>query len=147
MPALQNKKRSDESERLCVVSKEKLSFCGFHSWSGFFSSGSLDTGGLAFEVAEIIEAGTANFALAGDFDRRDGRRVQREDALDAGAEANAADREGGAGGAALLRDHNPFERLDALLDLFAFAFLEANVDADAVARTEVGKVFAQLRFM
>src|SRR5262249_36545583 len=74
-------------------------------------------------------------------------RVQREDALDAGAEADATNSEGSAGGAAFLGDHNSFERLDALLDLFAFAFLEADVDANAIAGAEVGEVFAQLRFM
>src|SRR5262249_9592452 len=112
-----------------------------------FARGPLDAGCLAPEVAQVVETRAANFALACDFDRRDRRRVQREDALDASAEADAAHGEGGARGAALLRDHNAFERLDALLDLFAFAFLEANVDANAVPRTEVGEVFAQLRFM
>src|SRR5258707_182910 len=57
------------------------------------------------------------------------------------------DGEGGAGGAALLGNHNAFERLNAFLDLFAFAFEEADIDADGVARTELGEVFAQLRVM
>ncbi len=73
--------------------------------------------------------------------------MQREDALDAGAEADAADGERGAGGAALLGNHNAFERLNPFLDLFAFAFEEADIDADGVARTELGQVFTQLRFM
>jgi len=73
--------------------------------------------------------------------------MQREDALDAGAEADAADRERGAGGAAFLGNHNAFERLDAFLDLFAFAFKEADIDSDGVARAELGEIFAQLRFM
>src|SRR5437870_2199218 len=69
--------------------------------------------------------------------------MERENALDTGAEADAADRESGAGGAALLGNHNAFERLNAFLDLFAFAFEEA----DGIARTELGEVFAQLRVM
>ena len=73
--------------------------------------------------------------------------MERENALDAGAEADAADGEGGAGGAALLGNHNAFERLNAFLDLFAFAFEEADIDADGIARTELGEVFAQLRVM
>jgi len=32
-------------------------------------------------------------------------------------------------------------------DMIAFAFEEADVDADGVARTEIGQIFAQLRFM
>jgi len=128
------------------VSKEKLSFCGFHGRS-LFAGGALDAGGLAPEVAEVIEAGAANLALAGDFDGRDRGRMEREDALDAGAEADATYGECGAGGAALLGDHNAFERLDAFLDLFAFAFEEADIDPDCVARAEVGEVFAQLRFV
>src|SRR5262249_36403044 len=125
-----NKSAPIFSERFCVCAKEKLSFCGFGGRS-FFAGGALDACGLTFQVAKVIEAGAANFALAGDFYRRDRGRMQGEDALDAGAEADATDREGGAGSAALLRNHNSFERLDALLDLFAFAFLEANVDANA----------------
>ena len=73
--------------------------------------------------------------------------MERENALDAGAEADAADRESGAGGAALLGNHNAFERLNAFLDLFAFPFEEADINADGVARTELGEVFAQLRVM
>src|SRR2546430_16217696 len=73
--------------------------------------------------------------------------MERENALDAGAEADPADGESGAGGAALLGNHNAFERLNAFLDLFAFAFEEADIDAGGIARTELGQVFAQLRFM
>src|SRR5215831_11846106 len=111
--------------------ERNLSFCGFRN---FFAVGALDACRLAFELAEVIEARAANFALACDFNRRDGWRVQRKDPLYTCAETDAADGEGGAGGAALLRNHDAFKGLDAFLDLFAFAFLEANVDANGVAR-------------
>src|SRR5690349_14361225 len=73
--------------------------------------------------------------------------MQREDALDAYAKADAANRESGAGGAAFLRDHHTFKSLEAFLFLFALAFLEADVHANGIARAELGEVFAQLRFM
>ena len=42
---------------------------------GFFAgfAGALDTGGFATQVAEIVESGASNVALAGNFDRGDGR--------------------------------------------------------------------------
>src|SRR5439155_11357539 len=99
---------------------------------GHFASfaSALDAGGLAPEVTQVVQAGTADMALAGYFDGRDGRRMQREDTLDTGAEADAAHGEGGAGSAALLGDHHAFKGLDAFLDLFALAFEEADIDAN-----------------
>src|SRR5215471_14652103 len=73
--------------------------------------------------------------------------MERKDALDAGAEAYAADSEGSARGATFLRDHHTFKGLDAFFDLFAFAFEEADIDADGIARAEVGQIFAQLHIM
>ncbi len=113
----------------------------------FLAGSALDAGGLAAEVAEIVEARAANATLANNVDRRDRWRVQWEDALHARAEADAAHGEAGAAGAALLGDHYAFEGLDAFLDLFALAFLQADVYLDGVASAELGKVFAQLRFM
>src|SRR5262245_59760741 len=73
--------------------------------------------------------------------------MEREDALDAGTKADAADRESGARSAPFLRDDHTFKGLDAFLDLFAFTFEQPDVDLDRVARAEVGQIFAQLRFM
>src|SRR5580700_2742303 len=73
--------------------------------------------------------------------------MQRENALNADAETHASYGKRSTRSAALLRYHNPFERLQALLFLLAFPFLQANVDAHRVARAKFGEVFAQLRFM
>src|SRR5688572_29104988 len=54
-----------------------------------------DTRRFAAAAAEIIELGAAHRAAAHDLDRIDDRRIEREDALDALAEANLADREVG----------------------------------------------------
>ena len=115
--------------------------------SDFFAASALDAGCFTLEVAQVIEASAAHFALADHFDGADRGRVEREDALDADAKADAAHREGGAGGPALLGDHHAFECLKTFLNLFAFTFLQADIDADRVARTELRQVFAQLRFM
>src|SRR5260221_6617783 len=73
--------------------------------------------------------------------------MQRKNALHAGAEADPAHSEGRAGCAALLGNHHTFKSLNAFLDLFAFAFLQAHVHFDGVARTKFRQIFAQLRFM
>src|SRR5690348_4634591 len=73
--------------------------------------------------------------------------MQRENALDAYAKADAPNGESGAGGAAFLRDDHAFKSLEAFLFLLALAFLEADVYANRIARTELGEVFAQLRIM
>src|SRR5271168_5168760 len=57
----------------------------------------LDAGSFSLKFAEIVQAGAADFAFANDVHRADRGRVQREDALDAHAEAYAANGESGAG--------------------------------------------------
>ena len=118
---------------------------GFGYFAGF--AGALNAGGFAAQIAEEVEACAADMALAGDFNGGDGRRMEREDALNAGAKADAADREGGARSAAFLGNDHAFKGLDAFLDLFAFAFEEADVDADGVTRAKLRQIFAQLHFM
>ena len=73
--------------------------------------------------------------------------MQREDAFHAGAEADAAHREAGTAGAALLGNHHAFESLDAFLDLFPFAFEQTDIHFNRIAGAKLGEVFAQLRFM
>src|SRR5713226_2126588 len=130
--------------------KYRLSLCfgsrGRHS-RHFLASRALDAGGLALQIAQVIQPCTANFTLANDFDRADGRRVQRENAFDADAKTDSAHCKGGTGRPALLGDHHALECLEALLHLLAFAFLQADVDAHGIARAELGEVFAQLRFV
>src|SRR6267143_519789 len=120
--------------------------CGRHG-SHFFAPRALDAGGLALQIAQVIQPCPANLTFANHFNRADRGRVQRKDALDADAKTDPAHRKGGAGRPALLGDHHALECLEALLHLLAFAFLQADVDAHGVARAELGEVFAQLRFM
>src|SRR2546429_163431 len=112
-----------------------------------FASSALDTGGLAPEIAQVIQSCSANFTLPNHLNRADGWRMEREDALDADAKTDPPHRKCRARRAALLRDHHTFECLEAFLHLFAFTFLQANVDAHGVTRAKLGEVFAQLRFM
>src|ERR1700688_3383058 len=73
--------------------------------------------------------------------------MQRENTLHSSAKAHPAHRKGRARRAALLRNHHAFKRLDAFLDLFAFAFLQAHIHLHRIARTKLRQIFAQLRFM
>src|SRR5208283_3099605 len=110
--------------------------------SGFLAGGALDAGGLAAQIAKIVEAGAAHTALANHVNRGDRGRVQWENALDAGAETYPAHGKRGAAGPALLGDHHAFKRLDAFLDLFTFAFQQADVYPYRVAGAKLGEVFA-----
>src|SRR5258708_1600621 len=115
--------------------------------SHFLAVRSLDAGGFALQVAQVIQACPANFTLSDDFNRADRWRVQRKNSLDANAKADPAHRKGCAGRPALLGDHHTLECLEALLHLLAFAFLQADVDAHGISRAKLGEVFAQLPFM
>src|SRR5260370_35379944 len=119
----------------------RLGAGGRHS-SQFFASRALDTGGLALQIAQVIQPRPANYTLANRVNRADRGRVQRKDALDANAKTDPAHRARRAGGPSLLGDHHALECLEALLHLPAFAVLQADVDAHGVARAEVGEVFA-----
>src|SRR5712691_1238714 len=113
--------------------------------SHFLAARPLDAGGLALQIAQVIQPRASNFALANDFNRADCWRVQWENAFDADAKADPTHRKGCTGRPALFGDHDAFERLQAFLYLLAFAFLQADVDAHGVTRAELGEVFAQLR--
>src|SRR5215510_13074887 len=55
----------------------------------FFAACATDARSLTLQVAQIVQACAANLALADHFNRADARRMQRKDALDADAEADA----------------------------------------------------------
>ena len=74
----------------------------------------------------------ANRAAADHFDTIDGRREEREHALDAFAEADLADGEVGVEAGARAGNANAFIGLHAL----TIAFLDLPIDADGVARIE-----------
>src|SRR5205085_2525540 len=93
-----------------------------------------DTGRLAGAAAQIIELRTADGAAADDLDRIDVRRIKREDALYALAEADLADGEGGAEAPVRPRDADAFE----ILDSGAVAFDHLYADAERVAGAELG---------
>src|SRR3954469_21158578 len=93
-----------------------------------------DAGGLAGAAAQIIELGAANGATTHDLDRLDVRRVQREDALDALAEADLADGERGAEAPVRAGDADALEILDA----GTVAFDHLHADAERVARAKFG---------
>src|SRR5882762_6693256 len=75
---------------------------GCRGSSNFLAVRALDAGGLALQIAQVIQSRPANFALANHLNRADRRRMQREDALDTHSKAHAAHCEGGAGSPALL---------------------------------------------
>src|SRR5213082_181529 len=125
--------------------------CGGRGCNGrgflFLSTSALDAGSLAPQFAQVIQAGAADLAFTDHFDGANHRRMQWKDALNAYTKADAADGESGAGGPAFLRDHHAFKSLEAFLFLLTLAFLQADVHANSITRAELGKVFAQLRFM
>src|SRR5215211_1727084 len=88
--------------------------------------------GLAGEVAQVVELRAAHAAAADDRDVRPHRAVHREDALDADAVRDLADRERLADPAAAAGDAHPLEGLEALL----VALAHAHVHAQGVARPE-----------
>src|SRR5258705_6522627 len=86
--------------------------------------------GLALQVAEEVQLRAPDARRPHDVDLGDGRRVQREDALDALAEGHLADRERGARAAAVQADDDSLENLDA----FLVALAHLHVHAHGVAR-------------
>src|SRR5947209_12923822 len=99
----------------------------------------LDLGGLAAQLAEVVELGAAHVAARHDLDLLHDRGVHREGALDTDAEADLADGEGLADPAALAPDDDALEDLDA----GAVALDHADVDLDGVTRPERGDVRPQ----
>src|ERR1700731_3694188 len=72
----------------------------------------LDPGGLAAQVAEVVELGPADPAAGDRLDLVDRRAVHREGPLDADAVAHLAHGEGLAQATALAANHDPLEDLD-----------------------------------
>src|SRR3954452_4991118 len=99
----------------------------------------LDLGGLAAQLAEVVQLGAADVTADEDLDLLDDRGVHREGALHADAEADLADREGLADAAALTADDDTLEDLDA----GAVALDHADVHLDGVTRAEGRDVVAQ----
>src|SRR3954447_5642983 len=98
----------------------------------------LDLGGLAAEVAQVVELRAAYVATGHDLDLLEDRGVDREGALDADTEGDLADGEGAAHSGALHLDHHALEDLDA----GAVALDHLDVHLDGVTGTEVGYVVA-----
>src|SRR5713226_3836871 len=86
-------------------------------------------GGLAPQIAEVVQLRAADFRRASDLDLLDRRRVQREDALDALPERHLADREGRARATSMQADDDTLEDLDALL--VTFPHLDRHLDGVA----------------
>src|SRR5262245_10233046 len=91
-----------------------------------------NTRGFTREVAQVVQLGAANAPAAHYADLGEHWAVQREDALDAYAIGDLADREGLADSATAARDADALERLNALL----FTFLDADVHTKRVAGAE-----------
>src|SRR5688572_13185739 len=92
-----------------------------------------DAGGLAGQVAQVVELGAAHVAAALHRDAVDGRAVQLEHALHAFAVADLAHGHGGVEAAVAARDHDALVGLHAL----AVAFLHLHVHHDGVAGLEL----------
>src|SRR4051794_41530376 len=95
--------------------------------------------GFSDPIAQVVQLCPADVATGGDLDLGDDRRVDREGALDAHAEADLADRERLPGTASLPADHDALEDLDAL----AGPLDHAHVNPQRVARGECRNVVAQ----
>jgi len=97
---------------------------------------------LALQLAQVIQLGAADATLAQYFDRTDGWRIDREDALDSNSKADAAHRETCARRFSTDFDHDAFERLDAFL--LTFALFQADMNPDCITRPQRRQVFAYL---
>ena len=93
-----------------------------------FSLRGTQAGGLAAQLAQIVELGAANAAGAQHFNLIDHRRVHRKNSFHAMAERNLPDGEGGMVAGAALSDHGTFEDLDS----FLVAFFDFDVDPDRI---------------
>src|SRR3954451_22596448 len=98
----------------------------------------LDLGGLAAEVAQVVELRAAHVTAGDHLDVVDDRRVQREGPLDAHAEGDLADGEGAADPGSLDADADTLEDLQSR----AVALDDLDVHLEGVAGAERGKVVA-----
>src|SRR6187549_759088 len=93
-----------------------------------------DAGALAGPAAQVIELGAADDAAADHLDALDVGRIEREDALDALAEAHLADGEIAVDAAVRASDAHAL----VVLHAGALAFDHAHADAYGVAGAEFG---------
>ncbi len=124
----QNKK---EAHGLLVFSSLLLAFwrrCGSLGGRSLVI-GALDTGGFAGELTHIMDASAANVADFDEFDLRDSRAIDWEDALDANAVGHLPNGEGFAHAMAAALNDDAFVDLDTLL----FVFDDTDVDFDGVS--------------
>ena len=91
-------KKGPQAKKLPAISGER-SRCGLHSF--------LDLGSLAHTVAEVVELGSADLALADGLDLHDAGGMQQEHLLAADAVGDTADGEGLLQAAMLLGDDGP----------------------------------------
>src|SRR5579862_1110020 len=91
-----------------------------------------DAGRFAAAAAQVIELGAAHVAAAHHLDRGDARRMQREDAFDALAVGDLAQRKVRVDAGVLSGDADALEGLDA----FALALDDAQADLNGIARLE-----------
>ena len=99
----------------------------------------LDLGGLAAQIAQVVELRATHVTAGDDLDVVDHRRVHREGALDAHLEADLADREGLANAVSRAADDDALEDLDT----GTVALGDVDVHLDGVAGGEGGDVAAQ----
>src|SRR5216684_2398964 len=102
-----------------------------------------DPRGLAGQAAEVIELGAPHLAAAHDLDRREARRVEREDALDTLAIGDLAQSEIRVDSRILAPDADALEGLDAL----ALALDNLDADAHRIAGAEIGDRAALDQFL
>ena len=75
----------------------------------------LDAGRFPLKLPQVVQSSATDMAPLNDLDLLDAGRVQREDALDADAVGDLADRERRPRTAPMLTNHDPLEHLDPLL--------------------------------
>ena len=99
---------------------------------GFLNSGglvgscsALDPRRFALQPAQIIELRAPHISFLHDLNRRNHRRMQRENPLHANPKAHTPHREARARGVPAPFDHHALKRLDALFFFSLFAFLHA----------------------
>jgi hypothetical protein len=98
---------------------------------------------LPGEVTQVVQLGAAHAAAAHDLDVGEHGAVEREDALDADAVRDLADRERRAHTRSRAGRCRPLERLDALLS----PFLYAHVHAQRVTGPEGGNIRTEPLFL
>lgn len=99
-----------------------------------------NTSSLTAKITQVIKLRTTDAAATNDVDVIDDRRVKRENAFDADAEADLADGHRFTNTAMFAGDHDAFKNLNT----FLVAFLDADVNLDGVARLERRNVFLNL---